>query len=63
MTHTKVLWITIWLKRLIDIEESLSPAEFLFKEKNDCVTFYKIEFSEKRAPKSQNASKSTRNYM
>ena len=40
MTYTKVLWITIWLKRLIDIEESLSPAEFLFKEKNDYVTFY-----------------------
>ena len=32
-----------------DIEESLSPAGFLFKENNDYVTFYKVQYSENRA--------------
>ena len=38
------------INKLSDIEESLSLAGFLFKKNNDYVTFYKIEFSEKRAP-------------
>ena len=38
------------INKLSGIEESLSPAGFLFKENNDYVTFYKIEFSEKRLP-------------
>ena len=38
------------IKKLSDIKESLSLAGFLFKENKDYVTFYKIEFSEKRAP-------------
>ena len=38
------------INKLIDIEESLSHSGFLFKKNNDYVTFYKIEFSEKRAP-------------
>ena len=37
------------IKKLSDIKESLSLACFLFKENKDYVTFYKIEFSEKRA--------------
>ena len=37
------------INKLSDIEDSLSLAGFLFKN-NDYVTFYKIEFSEKRAP-------------
>ena len=39
------------INKLSNIEESLSPAGFLFKENNDYVTFYKIEFSENRAAK------------
>ena len=39
------------INKLSNIEESLSPAGFLFKENNDYVTFYKTEFSENRAPK------------
>ena len=38
------------INKLSDIEESLSLAGFLFKKNNDYVTFYKIEFSGKRAP-------------
>ena len=38
------------ISKLSDMEESLSLAGFLFKKNNDYVTFYKIEFSEKRAP-------------
>ena len=38
------------INKLSGIEESLSPAGFLFKENNDYVTFYKIEFSEQRLP-------------
>ena len=39
-----------FINKLSDIEESLPPAGFLFKENNDYVTFYKIKLSEKRAP-------------
>ena len=38
------------INKLSDIEESLSLSGFLFQKNNDYVTFYKIEFSEKRAP-------------
>ena len=38
------------INKLSDIKESLSLTGFLFKENNDYLTFYKIEFSEKRAP-------------
>ena len=38
------------INKLSDIEESLSPAGFLFKENNDYVTFYQFDFREKRAP-------------
>ena len=37
------------INKLSDIEESISPVGFLFKKNNDYFTFYKIEFSEKRA--------------
>ena len=37
------------INKLNDIEESLSLASFLFQKNNDYVTFYKTEFSEKRA--------------
>ena len=43
------------INKLSDIEESLSFAGFLFKKSNDYVTFCKIDFSEKRALKLQNA--------
>ena len=38
------------INRISDMEESRSPAGFLFQENNDCTTFYKIKFSEKRSP-------------
>ena len=38
------------INKLSDIEESISLAAFLFKKNNDYVTFYEIEFNEKRAP-------------
>ena len=40
------------IKKLICIEESLSPAGFLFRETSvyKIVTFYKIDFHEKRTP-------------
>ena len=41
------------INKLSDMKESISLAGFLFKNNdnnNDYVTFYKIEFSEKRAP-------------
>ena len=47
------------INKLSDIEESLSPAGFLFKENNDYVTFYKTEFSEKRAPEVTECIKGT----
>ena len=38
------------INKFSDIDEGLSLAGFLFKKDNDYVTFFKIEFSEKRAP-------------
>ena len=38
------------INKLSNIEESISLAGFLFKKNDNYVTFYKIEFSEKRAP-------------
>ena len=38
------------IKKVSDIEKSLFPAGFLCEENKDYVTFYKSEFSEKRAP-------------
>ena len=38
------------INKLSDIEESLSLAGFLFKKNNGYVIFFKIRFSEKRAP-------------
>ena len=38
------------INKLSEIEESLFLAGFLFKKNNGYVIFFKIEFSEKRAP-------------
>ena len=38
------------INKFSDIDEGLSLADFLFKKDNDYVTFFKIEFSEKRSP-------------
>ena len=50
------------INKLSNIEESVSYAGFLFKKYNNYVTFYKIEFSEKRAPAVTECIK-LRNYM
>ena len=50
------------INKLSNIEESVSYAGFLFKKNNNYVTFYKIEFSEKRAPAVTECIK-LRNYM
>ena len=57
MTSTKVLWIMTWLTY------SVTSKKNNIQEKNDYVTFYKIEFSDNGHLKLQNALRLKKNYM